>query len=62
MKWLRKWIKAFKNGHTNVRDEGQHGRSFVITIWCRKLMLNHHYLMDFLKFQEVFFVKLWQNV
>ncbi|GBM37810.1 hypothetical protein AVEN_84519-1 [Araneus ventricosus] len=65
---VRKWVRAFKDGLTNVHDEERSGRPSVITEdLVQKVVENfertdalrfHLFLMTFFNHQEVFFMGL----
>uniref|UniRef100_A0A1B6GKI0 Mos1 transposase HTH domain-containing protein n=1 Tax=Cuerna arida TaxID=1464854 RepID=A0A1B6GKI0_9HEMI len=69
---VRKWVRAFKDGRTNVHDEERSGRPSVITddliqkVDC-KVKENRRFTIsslaeNFLLYQEVFSTKLCPNV
>ena len=65
---VRKWVRAFKEGRTNVHDEALSGGPSVINddlvqkvkekVHENRWLRFRHCLMNFLKFQEVFSMKL----
>ncbi|GFT18054.1 HTH_48 domain-containing protein [Trichonephila clavipes] len=69
---VRKWVRVFKDGRTNIHDEERSGRPSVITdeliqkVDCKvkenRRFTISSYLKSFLLSQEMFFTKLCPNV